>query len=519
MTVAVLVVLALGLAAAVTAVVTGHPVATEEEVARQTASEQMAWRNYLRQAPLPLEDGLVSDALEATDALGPGGYLEDYYAFEAADGTPFSVVLTSAAFAPDLVVITPDSQRVAASALRQTAHRAEVADLSGAGRYVVVVTSREPGAEGTYELSAGRLPQVDLIEPNAGTVEATLGASGVLRAGRYENLHAIALPPGRPTIVSVRARTFQPRLYLLGPEGEVKEPWGSLLQVQVDSLHTTEIRFQPGWDVPYTLIVSSEEARARGPYSLEVEALRTRTISTDGQAVSGELGKDSWFKDGRYVDTYRFEAYEGTHVIAEVHADGFAPRLAITLGDRPVAEHEGSRTARIERDLTSSGAYELHVSSAEEGATGRYTVSVIVDTPEGPRYQSFTTETRRIGTTTRGHQFEITVTRVRVLSAGEGRVQVRLNVTERSLDFEGEWDTWQARAPYTWLTDDTGRRYGLTEANGGEISEDVEAGQARRGGLIFEAEAAGGTPKTLTLHYPIGVDRRSVVSVPIELQR
>ncbi|NNF57931.1 MAG: hypothetical protein HKN04_06785 [Rhodothermaceae bacterium] len=516
--VAALVVLVLGLGAAVTVTVRGGAEASEEELVRLAASDQMAWRNYLRQDPAPLGAGLVTGALEATDALGPDDHLEDYYAFEATDDEPFSVVVTSAAFTPDLMVVTPDSQRMAASVLRATDHRAEVTGLAGAGRYFIAVTSRESGIEGPYELSAGAPRTLSRIGSNDSD-ESVLGVSEELRAERYENIHALELPPGRPAIITVAASAFRPRLYLLGPEGQVKEPWGSLLRLDAEGEHAAELRFEPGWDVPYTLLVSSEEPRARGSYTLKTEAIRTLTISTDGNPVSGELGKRSWFKNGRYVDTYRFEAFEGAYLIAEISAEGFAPKLALTLGDRPLVERTGGRAVRIEQQLDRSGTYALDVSSAEEGATGRYSLSVTMDTPEGPRYQSFTTDARRVGRTTRGHRFEVTVTRVRIVSAGSGRAQVRLNVTERSLDFEGEWDTWQRRAPYTWLSDDTGRRYNIVEANGGEVDEDVTSGEARRGGLIFEAEAEGRIPKVLRLHYPIGVDRRTVVTVPIPLER
>lgn len=513
----VVLVVAVAAGAAAVAAALGGERPSEEALAVQAAAEQTAWRNYLRYAPPRLEGGFATGALAVGDGLSPDGLLEDYYAFEAPDSNAFSVIVTAADFAPDLVVTTPEGRRVAASALWQTDQRAEVPGLRGPGRYVIAVTARTPGVGGAYELSAGPPPRPRPLEPGDAT-SATLGGRGPLRAGRYEDSYALLAEPGTPLLVAVRAAGFRPRLAVLGPEGQVVEPWSTLARIDTDTLHTAWLRYRPGWDEPYLLLVSSEEGGARGDYTVAVETVKTRFVPTDGSGVRGTLGDGGWYRDGRYVDTYQFDADDGTSVLVELRASEFTPEVVLRQGDREVGRRSGGDVVRLDRELD-GGRYEVEVTSADPGGTGDYTLVVAVDAPEGPRSQTFSAEARRVGTTARGHTFEVTVRRVRVAPAGDGRVRVHLRIEERSLDFDGEWDEWRRRVGRTRLSDDTGRRYRPVDASGGQDDDDVGPGEAREGEIVYEAPRAGPRPETLTLLYPIGVDGRVVVAVPVDLER
>ena len=493
----------------------------EAELARRRAADEVAYSAALRQSPAQLGEALAIGALEQGDAVSYENHLEDYYYFEVPDSNAFTIVLTSAAFVPDLLVTTPDGRRLAASTLMQTNHRAEVVGLAGTGRYEITATTREEKAGGAYELSAGVVSEPVVVNARSSTREDTLGARGLLRAGRYEHSYYIEARPNEPVILSVHARDFTPKMYLLGPEGEVVEPWSSVEQrVEDDSTRVTVLRFRPGSEAPYLLLATSVERAARGSYILDLETVRVLAIRTDGREVSAELGERSWFKDGKYVDTYRFNAGSGDQVVIAVRSREFAPRLVLRRGEREVATAEGGQAARIERTLSTSSAYELDLTSMEEAAGGSYVVSVTIEQPEGPRIQSFNTEARRVGTSFRDHRFEITVTSVDISHRSGGRVRVRLDVQERSLDFEGEWDKWMRRARHSWVTDDTGRRYDAapSEAQGG-TGDIVLPGEARSGRLTFYGDSGGDTPRSITLHYPIGANRGTIVSVPILLRR
>ncbi|MCH7975885.1 MAG: hypothetical protein IIC18_04935, partial [Bacteroidetes bacterium] len=124
----------------------------QAELARRQAADEVAYSTALRQSPVYLGGELAAGALEQGDAVSYSDHLEDYYYFEAPDSNAFTIILTSAAFVPDLMVSTPDGRRLAASALMQTNHRAEVVGLAGSGRYEVTVTTRDTGSGSGMEV-------------------------------------------------------------------------------------------------------------------------------------------------------------------------------------------------------------------------------------------------------------------------------------------------------------------------------------------------------------------------------
>lgn len=499
----------------------------DSEAARQLAADLVRYSAALRQSPARLGDELATGSLEHGDAVSYDNRFEDYYFYESGDSTAFNLVATSATFAPDIVVVTPDGRRLAASTLMQTDKRAEAVGLAGAGRYEIIVTSREESAGGPYELSAGLPEEPVVLSASHPTYEDTLGVRAVLRAGRYEHRYSVEARPDEPVILSIYARNFTPTMHLLGPEGEVSQPWSSVEQrVDGDSIQVTVLRFRPGSEAPYLVLASSEERAAQGPYIVELATVRTLAIRTDGRGVSGKLGERSWYRDGRYIDTYRFQADANDKVIVEVRSAEFAPRLVLRRGEQNVATAEGGQVARTEQTLGASAAYEIDITSVDQNANGPYTVTVTIErtdvdgTPPEGGVQTFSASTSRVGRTNRDHRFEVSVSSVTMTSLPGGRVRIQLDVRERSVDFEGEWDPWERRARHSWVTDDSGRRYGgaPAEARGGE-GETVTMGGARTGRLSFYGQAGDDAPSSITLHFPIGSDRGIVVSVPIPLQR
>ncbi len=499
----------------------------EAELARQLAVDMVRYSAALRQTPARLGDELATGELEQGDAVSSESRLEDYYYYETTDSTAFHLVLTSAAFPPDIVVVTPDGRRLAASALMQTDHRAETVALLGAGRYEITVTTREPGQGGPYELSAGLpIPPIVLNVRNP-THEDTLGVSAVLRAGRYEHRYLVEARPDEPVILSVYAQDFTPKVRLLGPEGEVTEPWSSVEKhMDEDSNHVTVLRFRPGSEAPYLVLATSEERAAQGPYIMALETARVLAISTDGRRVSAKLGEHSWYKDNRYLDSYEFQARANDKVVIEVRSEEFAPRLVLRRGDRNVTAAEGAQVARTEQTLSAAGAYDLDVTSMEADKSGAYTVSVTIERPEAEAdpaqggSRTYTASASRTGATNRGHQFEVSVSSVTVTNVPGGRVRIQVSIRERSVDFEGEWDPWERRARHSWITDNTGRRFegAPAEARGGDGAT-VTPGGARSGRLSYYGAMGEEAPSSITLHFPIGSDRGVVVSVPITLQR
>nr|AWJ66353.1 hypothetical protein [uncultured bacterium] len=355
----------------------------ERVLERQRLAERTAWSAYLRQSPVALEGGFTAGALADEDAVGPQERREDYYAYETADSSAFSIVATASAFTPDLIVTTPDGQRLAASGLRQTNHRAEIEGLRGPGRFVVAVTSREADVRGAYELSVGGLETEATLRPGE-TLRGELG-SGVSRAGRFEVLYTLRpRDDDDPLIVTIASEAFQPRAYLLGPEGQVTEPQGSTDQMDDDDgRHLAVVRFLPTRAVPYTLIVTSEAEGARGAFSVDAKPLLVQAITPDGSPAGGTLGKRGWYRSGRYIDTYRFTAPAGAVVAVEVSSRAFNPTVSLLQNKRPVEGGQGGRTVRVETIADEETTYEVEVSSVDSGVTGDYTVSVYAGTVSG----------------------------------------------------------------------------------------------------------------------------------------
>lgn len=493
---------------------------SEDELTRFVAAEQAAYSAAIRQQPVQLtSDSLVTGSLDTGDARGSNSVFEDYFVYVSDDTTSFRLQLTSGAFAPDLVVTAPDGRRIAASALRQTMQRAEITGLAGPGRFDITVTSQEAGESGVYELSVDRPQNLPVLSEGDGPLSDDLGIDGALRAGRYVNRYQLELRAGNPVVITACSRAYTPTLQVLGPEGELTEPWGTLEQHQSnDGVHVASFRFRPTHQDAYMLYVSSVQEEVDGQYELSLTTVRKRAIATNGTLVSGTLGEQSWYSGGRYIDTFRFDGYAGDSLEIRVSSDEFDPSLELRAGDRVMSS--GSSQRPIEIQLNSTGQFEVEVSSVAEGVTGRYAIRVTARSPKGLRSQVISTETSRVGQTNRSHHFEVKVSRVDIQRVAEDRARVRIHLEEKSLDFEGEWDEWSRRVRFAFLTDNTGRRYTAApaEATGGEGNEVAEGG-TRTGMLTFYGNPNGATPRHIVLHYPIGLDRGVVVPVSIPLAR
>lgn len=481
---------------------------SEEEAEQEVARARAEWAAQARLNPAPLGLAVVEDVLEPGDAEPDEGRLFDFYAHEAADSTAFSVVVTSDAFAPDVTVRTPEGRTVASSALLRTRTRAEVEGLVGPGRFEVAVTSLAQGASGAYQVSVVPRVRDDSVYVDADARLDTLGA-GPLRAGRYERAYGVVTDPDAPVVIRVVSEAFRPRLHLIGPNGEVEGGWRTVERRQSgDSLHAVLIRYLPGWEAPYRLLVTSEDPGSTGPFALDVRSIETRDLRADGQPVRAALGPDSWLEDDRYVDFYRFPARDRTVTSITAQSNAFPPRLRVWKTERrervEVAGAEnaaGGSTATIEQEIP-SGTYVLEVTSggAEDDSTrllgGEYTLTVeaepvdpvpTLDAPEGTRV--FAADVVRSGESG-GHAFEVGVNRVAVSTVGD-RTRVVLDVSVRSVDYGGPWAPWRSFASKSYLLDDRGGRYAPapTESRSGSPVI-AEPGAVRRGTVVFYADGS-----------------------------
>lgn len=510
---------------------------SEEERLAQAALDRAQYAEMLRRSPKELGMEPVSDALGPGDAERADDRYADYYVHEA-DSVAFSILVTSDDFSPDLSVRLPSGQTIAASNLLRTATRAEIDGLMGPGRFEIVVTSERPRAEGRYELAVVPASAADSVYVDGEARLDTLGVgpkAGPLRAGRYERAYGISAGSDLPVIVRVVSSAFVPRVSLLGPNGEVQGAWRSMERSsQGDSLHGVVLRYLPGWDAAYRLIVSSESRAATGPFAIDVRSIDIRRLSTGG-SLDATLGDDSWVEDGRYVDSYRFRIGDDVETTLAIESEAFPPAFRLWKIQRraraDVAENlNEDREPAIEYTAKlDAGEYFLEVTAGGPDSTqtrgGDYRVSVTTesiapppqrtfDRGPSPETKVFSTEVRRTGESG-GSSFEVGVTNVAISYPGEQRTRVQLSITVRSIDYSGGWAPWASFAGQAYIVDGQGRRYSSDPSESQSPSGlRAEPGTARRGTVVFYLPEVATNIDRLVLVASIG-ERRLTLPIPV----
>ena len=502
---------------------------TEDEVLAQAALDRAQWAAVLRQSPTDLGRAPIADALGPGDAERADDRYADYYVHQA-DSVAFSVLATSADFSPDVSVRRPDGVTVGASSLLRTRGRAEVDGLVGPGRFEIVVSSRGRRATGAYEVAVLEAGPVDSLYVDDEAVLDTLGA-GPLRARRYERVYGIASGSETPVVVRVVSGSFTPRVHLLGPNGEVLD---ATERVRDGALRAAVVRYLPGWDAPYRLLVTSEEEGARGAYAVEVTSVGIRDLVAGEDGQRSILGEESFLVGGRLLDTYLFRLEEGSEVAVTVESEAFPPAFRLWQID-------GRRRAELAQQLNPDeagrvayagelpeGEYYLDVTTGGEDATmagGAYGLTLTAealepdpppttdgDGPLASRY--FATEVRRQGESG-GSLFEVGVTGVALSYPAGQRTRVQLSVTVRSIDYTGNWAPWESFARQAYVVDDQGRRYAAAVAEAVSPSgPSATPGTARRGIVVFYHPEPVSAIERLVLVASIG-ERTLSLPVPV----
>ena len=508
---------------------------SEEDAERRAEIERAEWSASLRQAPTPLADSLVAGELRPGDAETSDGSYADYYAFEAPDSVAYSVVVTSADFAPDLAVRLPDGRTLAASNLLRTQTRAEITGLQGPGRFDIAVRSLAREATGAYDLSVQRVVPIDTVYVGDDPVADSLGG-GFLRMGRYERAFGIVADSEDPVVLRVVSEDFVPRLSLIGLNGEVAGAWRTAQTIsRGDSVHAAVIRFLPGWELaPYRLLVTSAEPGGTGAFALEATRLVPQRIAADGRGVTRTLSEDSWVEDGRYVDYYVFRGQSGARTVIEARSETFAPALrlwrSVRRDQKEVASAlnaAGSATAALEQELEAD-EYVLEVTSggAADDSTraygGPYALVLKTVRPDPPpsapaparpdggaAAPSGSTETQVFPVsaggrgTAGGNTFEVRVTHATVSYPAGASTRVQLSVSVESVNYTGDWAPWSRFVSGGLLTDDQGHRY--TPAGGSSPSgPTAEPGTVRRGTVVLTSPGVHTGIRTLTYTAPLG---------------
>ncbi|MEM0963493.1 MAG: hypothetical protein AAGK21_13260 [Bacteroidota bacterium] len=318
------------------------------------------------------EAGLVEGSLDESDFIDGENRYRDLYTFAAdSSGRVLSFTVTSEDFFPDLVVETPEGDRVEAETVDRNddtgSRTVRVDGLRGPGLYRVLLSSRQPQETGAYSL---RLIQQDPIRPlraGASAVQAELGAFSESADGFFRDRYQFSGPANREHTITVRSSAFAPVVSVRGPSGDVRGESGRAGGV-------ITFVFTPSRSGTHTVLVSSQSRNQRGAYSIqlavepppEVERPPEPTrLPTDGTAVTDSLAAGD-------TQTYRLQGRVGDRVRLEVRTDGFTPSLTLVApdGTRTPATPDGDR-ARLRLTLSEGGAYRVLVGAADGGGEVR----------------------------------------------------------------------------------------------------------------------------------------------------
>jgi hypothetical protein len=156
-------------------------------------------------------------------------------------------------------------------------------------------------------------------------------------------------------------------------------------------------------DGTYEIRANSYDAEQLGRYTLALEdegvvhgggddgAAPAGTPIALGQAVTGELARGDRKVGISYQDTWTYQGRAGEILVVTLRSEDFDAYLQAghyEAGECEELAHNnnggGGRDARLTVTLVEDGAYHLHVSSADQGGTGAYTLLVeSVDSPQG----------------------------------------------------------------------------------------------------------------------------------------
>ena len=322
------------------------------------------------------EAGLTNGALSEDDFVTEAGRFQDLYTFAAdSSGRVLSFTLTSSDFAPDVVVETPEGDRLSGEVISEDGDTGEIVvavrNLRGPGLYRATVTSRRPGETGSYALRTQFETPVRPLSPNGSAVRATLGQFSEAADGFFVDRYRFSGASDREHTLTVRSSAFAPTLEVTGPGGAVRGETGRAGGV-------VTFVFTPSASGTHTLRVSSQSEGDRGDYSVQLAVEAEPEPEDDTPTVSGALRNGQAVSDSlaaSAVKTYTFSGRVGDRVFLEARTDGFTPLLQLVGPDgaRQTAQPDGDR-ARIRLTLPSGGTYRVNVGAGATGGEVRITL-------------------------------------------------------------------------------------------------------------------------------------------------
>jgi hypothetical protein len=333
---------------------------------------------------------LSGQLLSGDRSLRSGEYYDEH-TFEARAGQVLVVEMTSSAFDPYLIVISPSGDREENDDWEGSASRSRVEwRIEESGTYRIVATSYEKGETGGYEVritgGAAAPEAVPGVMLEAGALER---GDSTLRSGEFYDEFSFEGTRGELVSVDLRSSDFDTYVIVIPPEGSQEEN---------DDHEGDASRSLVSFELPatgrYRVLVTSYKEGETGEYSLRIQqgdAAASGAVAGPAapRVERGTLARgDETLRSGEYMDEYAFEGRPGQRVRVDVTSDDFDTYVILVppRGDQQENDDfEGDvHHSAIEADITEPGTYRVMVTSYEGGETGEYELRLGFDGAPGP---------------------------------------------------------------------------------------------------------------------------------------
>ncbi|WP_412061714.1 hypothetical protein [Rubrivirga sp. IMCC45206] len=317
------------------------------------------------------EPGLIEGTLTADDFETEDARYQDLYTFAAdSSGRVLTFRVSSEDFEPDLVVETPEGDRIEGDIVDENADTGAVTvavgSLRAPGLYRVRISSRRPSQEGAYAFRIRSEEPVRPLVADGPPIQATLGEFSERADGFFRDRYQFRGLEEREHTLTVRSSAFTAVVEVRGPDGVVRGETGRAGGV-------VTFVFTPGQTGPHTVVVSSRVPDTKGKYAVEL-AVEPEVVAAPEPAArplaDGATARDSLAAGGSQA--YAIRGRVGDRIRLEVRTDGFTPSLVLVGpdGTRTVAEPDGDR-ARLTLTLQTAGAYRAIVGAPEGSGEAR----------------------------------------------------------------------------------------------------------------------------------------------------
>lgn len=349
-------------------------------------------------APL-LSVGVTFDGeLDANDARGPEGRLQDIWLVPGGDEGPLELRIEARGDAVPLALLVDSHGRALSAAESGVYHLVEP------GFHRLQLLSPEAEATAGYRLSlqratAGATPVLSRghhqLPPQPATVALAVGEArsgalgdgeGTLPTGEPADLYALEGRSGQTLRLELRSDAFDPYLILLAPSGRHFE--------NDDSGGTTHsaLELELPEDGTYRVVASAYRAGMTGPYELKVsEGARPSAAPQALVAAAGPGGDalvrtgslaagDATLSSGELADRYTFAWEPGQRWDLRLTSEAFDPYLIVRSPSGEQRDNDDvsdtDRNAGLLFEVTEAGAHEVLVTSYQAGENGAYELTL-----------------------------------------------------------------------------------------------------------------------------------------------